>query len=305
MKIRGISSYGEATDWRKSFMSLPLIFIHRTPDNYLYYVLRQAKSSNPKSNIFLLGSESNRKYISDGMQHFLIENYFEGASQFAKVYKHLSPLEYEYLLFCFQRWFVLRDFMERHNIEKCWVIDTDVMVFSDLNNPNFEKFTFEKNWNSIISLKDIRDFCKVQMDSFNKNASFENLKSYALVRGHQRNNQPLISDMVTMNLFFEKHLNRRRTNGIFSDSFFDTNLFLQFPGVEMAGKRKKIFLVDNQLYCKKNNSKELIKVNSIHFTTPQNKRFIKHFYLQELNSLYKSGCFYFNYETSSWIETSL
>jgi hypothetical protein len=284
-------------------MSVPLIFIHRTEDNYIEYVLKQAKRANPKSAVFLIGSESNRKFISAGMQHFLIRDYFEGASQFAKIYKHVSHLEYEYLLFCFQRWFVLRDFMLKQNINECWVIDTDVMVFADLDEPRFDNFSFEKNWNSKIPLSKIKDFCKLQMDYFSNDSSFELLKTYAIHRGHQRNNEPLISDMVTMNLYYENYLKEKRTNGVFADSFFDTNLFVSSPGVEMLGKRKKIYLIDNTLYCKKLISNEFIKVNSIHFTAPQNKKFIKYFFLHDLDTFYKSGSYYFNYETKSWIKT--
>lgn len=286
-------------------MTLPIIFIHRTDDAYLYYILRQAKLSNPNSDVILLGSKSNAKYISNDTKHFMIDDYSEGASNFAKSYKHLSSNEYHYNLFCFQRWFVLRDFMRKHKIPECWVFDSDVMLYTNINKQEYRNFSYEFTWTTITTLKDIEDLCKLQQEYFSDPKLHEDLKIFTKETGHHLSNGDLlVSDMVTQRLFFERHLKGNRVHGIYSNSFFDNNLHLSFPGVEMLDDKKKIYLIDGTLCCKKTGSNQFYKLNSVHFTTTANKKFIECCYSPNTASKNK-GAYFFDYKTSQWKQTTV
>lgn len=283
-------------------MSVPIIFMHRTDDDYLFYVLKQAKIANPKSDVVLIGSPQNKKYASDGIRHELIQSYYQGASEFAKVYKHMSPCEYHYNLFCFQRWFVLRDYMKSRNLNECWILDSDVMLYADLSRQDFKSFSCEFTWTTYITRRDVEELCEITQNHFNNPKLFEYLKQFTKETGNyiKEMNMLAISDMVTQRLHLEKYLKRSRTNGVIGDSFFDNNLFFSFPGVEMLENKKRMFLMNGALYAKKVNSDQFFRVNTVHFTTEANKKYIPHFYSPNLSTRNKGG-YYFNYSSCQWI----
>ena len=111
---------------------VPIIFIHCGYSSYMEYSLRQAVATSPGSEVILL--DSNCKLAIDGVnlaeQAAYESNELE---KFRKNYIHMSyqPLEFE--KFCFERWFLLAEFMRRSNIKKAFVMDTDVMIFADMN----------------------------------------------------------------------------------------------------------------------------------------------------------------------------
>jgi len=67
---------------------LPIVFAHYGNSDYLRYSLGQARQHNPESPIYLLGDETNDCHDMVEQRRFL--NYFEGAREFAGVYRHLS-----------------------------------------------------------------------------------------------------------------------------------------------------------------------------------------------------------------------
>ncbi len=112
-------------------MELPVVFIHRGYSAYLEFSLRQAKAACPGSEIILLGDASNDRF--DFVTHAHAADFFESASRFAGLYRHISTNSREYELFCFQRWFVLEDFLRGSGrAGPVFVCDSDVMLYSDL-----------------------------------------------------------------------------------------------------------------------------------------------------------------------------
>ena len=107
-----------------------IILIHRGNADYLHYTLNQAHKSNPNGIIDLIGDEHNNKY--NFINHFSINDFFNDAADFAKHYVHLSTNKKEFELFCFQRWFILKEFVQKNNISQYIYLDSDVMVFVDL-----------------------------------------------------------------------------------------------------------------------------------------------------------------------------
>ncbi len=287
-------------------MSLPIIFFHRTDDSYLFHILRQAKIASPTSDVILIGSPSNRKYASDGIKHALISDYSQGAAGFAKVYKHLSICEYSYNLFCFQRWFVLRDYMRGNNISECWTLDSDVMLFTDLNRQEFKQFSGEFTWTTYMTLQELEELCTITQEHFSQPHLFEFLKRYTKETGNyiKENGMLAVSDMVTQRLHLEKYLKRDRTNGVIGDSLFDSNLFFSFPGVEMNDNKKKLYLINGSLFYKKVDNGQFMTANTIHFTTVPNKKYIQHVYMPNLSAISK-GAYFFDYRTSQWLPAQL
>lgn len=110
----------------------PIIILHKGNHDYLKICIKQAKYSNPDSRIILIGDNSNKKLAFDaGIEHYLIGNYFKSAFEFAKIYSHHSTNDYNYELFCFQRWFIILDFINSQGIDKFIHIDSDVLLFKN------------------------------------------------------------------------------------------------------------------------------------------------------------------------------
>jgi hypothetical protein len=183
---------------------LPIIFIHNGYSDYMEYSLRQAKYSNPDSEIILLGDKSNDKF--DFITHINLEDYFSSASEFSEVYKHYSTNPYNYELFCVQRWFVLKEYMKQNNIEECFVCDTDVMIYSNIEealNPFKENDVALLKHNdesfllgiSFLKLDSLESFCSYTMNSYksdNRVKEFE--KRYLEIIS--KNTVGGISDMI-------------------------------------------------------------------------------------------------------------
>lgn len=112
----------------------PIIVLHKGSSDYLKICLAQAKFSNPNSRIILLGDETNETLAKQvGAEHYLICNYFSKAQEFAKIYKHYSTNPYDYELFCFQRWFVVDEFINSEGLDKFLHIDSDVLLYADFS----------------------------------------------------------------------------------------------------------------------------------------------------------------------------
>ncbi|KQL48724.1 hypothetical protein AN963_02685 [Brevibacillus choshinensis] len=287
-------------------MSVPIIFLHRSDDSYLFYILRQAKIASPSSDVVLIGSPANMKYASQGIKHALIQDYSHGANEFAAVYKHLSPCEYYYNLFCFQRWFILRDYMRGNNLNECWTLDSDVMLYADLSREEYKTFSNEFTWTTYITLKEVEELCAVTQDHFSNPHLFEYLKQYTRETGNyiKETGMLAVSDMVTQRLYLENVLKKDRIHGIINNSFFDNNLFFSFPGVETLDNKKKIYMLNGTLYSKKMDTGQFMNVNTVHFTSEANKKYIPHFYKPNLLGK-ANGAYYFHYNSLQWVSTSI
>ncbi|RCW50892.1 hypothetical protein [Paenibacillus prosopidis] len=290
-------------------MPIPILFFHWSDDYYLEHVLKQAKMASPASDVILIGNHNNSKYATDGIKHAMIHNYYQGAAEFERVYKHMTPNEYFYNRFCFQRWFILRDYMRAHHITECWVLDTDVMLYVDLNLTEYKRFSGEWTWTTFITLQELEELCMVTLIHFKEDSLFEYLKYYTKETGHFHG-MLAISDMVTQKLYYEKYLNRTdATQGVFGDSLFDRSIYFYLPyfsspGFETLDNKKKIYLINGVLKCKRSDNGQFMKLNSVHFTTHANKKYIPHFYEPHL-SHYKNGAYYYDYATLQWLPTSI
>ena len=121
-------------------MPPPIILIHRGDSFYLAHTIAQARSSNPESRLILLGDRSNSFYL--GVEHHLYEDYFEEARDFAEMftYEHFPNYQYPWILFCHQKYFALRDFVRAQRIDRFLLIDSDVMLYEQIE-PYFRHYS--------------------------------------------------------------------------------------------------------------------------------------------------------------------
>lgn len=282
-------------------MTLPIVLIHRGDEPYLSYSLRQAKVSNPDASVFLLGTAINQHFASDGITHVMMNSYMQSASAFAPIYKHMHIMPLSYNLFCFQRWFLLRDFMRDNQIQACCYIDSDVMLYENVNNPIYHDFKMEFVWTNFVSLDLLDRFCAFTTTYFANTMLYGQLVQETKQLGHLSNNLPLVSDMVVGLLFLRQFPQYTYTHGRYDDRMFDENINRPIWAESLEGKRK-VYLNDGQLYTKDVASKAYIRLNSLHFQGTVMKDFMSFFFTPHLS---KKGSFYFDYQKRQWMPTVL
>jgi hypothetical protein len=106
-----------------------IVLIHRGDGFFLTDTVRQICISNPHAAVWLIGDASNAHYPS--VSHVNMSEYFNSATRFAGIYKHLNTNGFDYELLNFQRWFVLLEFLEAKRISRCLYIDSDVLLYAD------------------------------------------------------------------------------------------------------------------------------------------------------------------------------
>lgn len=111
---------------------IPIILIHKGNSPYLPASLLQLRHVCPHNQIYLIGNEANRMYDKI-VEHVSFVNYSVRAIEFINHYIHFSTNGYEFELICLQRWFVLEEFMKARGIQQCVYLDSDILVYSDLN----------------------------------------------------------------------------------------------------------------------------------------------------------------------------
>ena len=253
--------------------SLPIIFIHRSNSEHLKYSLAQARESNPNSTIFLLGDSSNDVY--EFVEHRPFVEYFQEAAHFQKLYKHYSTHGVDFELICFQRWFILREFLMANNLSQCLYLDSDVMLYSDVtkDSKKFEQFDFTLCWNSIgcvfflNRLRGLNEFCQFLLDIYgNKNNFYYDrmVAHYAVRKKHHLAGGAC--DMTAFQFYSEGNFGQMgEASYILDGSVYDPNINMPHPGFEMENGIKKIIWKDNQPYGRFIKTGEEIRFNSLHF----------------------------------------
>lgn len=148
------------------YIDIPIIIVHKGDSFYLSPVLKQIRLFNPDSHIYLLSDDSTSHYKN--VIHRNVSDYSDGANMFKKVYSHMSINPYDYELFCFQRWFIIRDFVKKEKLDYFLCLDSDVLLYCNVNEV-FSKFI---DYDFTI--------CKVMGPCFSlfKSSSIEKLCSY-------------------------------------------------------------------------------------------------------------------------------
>lgn len=254
-------------------MTNPVIFIHYGNSEYLGYSLMQAKIVNKNSDVILIGDDSNNCYPF--ITHINVNDNSKSATEFAKLYKHMSPNAYDFELICFQRWFILRDFMIKYGLNTCYYQDSDVLLYTDINEANFSSFhlVFTAGTGSSIFINNFNtlcDFCSY-IEDFYVNKSSKELESI-----YQERILNGISDMTLFLFYYQQYPDKIfDLSNIVNESVFDFNINCS-QGFETWFGRKKIYLTNEGIFGKHIELDKLIRLKALHFQGVA-KPFIKYF----------------------------
>lgn len=266
-----------------------IVIIHMGFAKYLLYVLRQIKITNPNSEIFLISDKENKKYSKYSTFVDISKIQSLESKSFKENYIHLGKSSPNYEMFCMLRWIILRDFMREYNIKECLHIDSDILIFSDLNkalNPfsNY-KISLAHNLALTMHIKDIEildEFSKYLLFKYTNENELNKLKDMYYKTDRVNNGVAgSISDMDISREFFSRVKEPiGDLSEIVNDSIFDSAIVYGEPEFEMLKKGKyklkKIFFENKIPFCNYvlNGENKKIKFHSLHLLT-WTKLFIK------------------------------
>jgi hypothetical protein len=221
-----------------------IVLTHRGYSWYLPYTLLRARVSNPRARILLI-TDQKSALLSRFAEIVPLDEHRREADAFAALYRHLSHNSHAFELFCFQRWFILHSVARQRGIERCFYLDSDVLLYGNLSDiekhyrsvqmtVNFEQGPYSCFINSRAVLG---AFCDYITTLFRDHADqmaadFEGWKQAGLNGG--------ISDMHALKLFIRDHgIRASDTSEIVDDATFDTVIH-ESNGYATAGGRKQV-----------------------------------------------------------------
>lgn len=275
-----------------------IFFIHKGNSEYVSKCLKKCRELYDSDEIVLLGDKLNSSYPY--IRHELIENYSQAANEFEKIYKHLSPNNLQYELFCFSRWFILKEYMQKNNINEGCYLDTDIMILDriplDLYDGKFN-YTYDSGHSSIFNLERLNDLCNYISDYYGNEDKLNELEKIYKLKIDNNINEG-ISDMTLISLFaFENPDICRDLSIVNRGHIFDHNINCA-DGYESIYGKKKVYSIQNELYVKNLKLNKLIKVITLHF---QGRAKI---YMDKFSDISDYHNCFFDYSQNKWIDIS-
>ncbi|QXE92324.1 hypothetical protein KP001_07325 [Geomonas subterranea] len=269
-----------------------IVFINTGRSFFLPYVLHQAKQLNPSSAVVLIGDTGGE---DDLIQFEQIENLAsDDIDSFRANYVHRSTNPEAFELFCWERWFYLRNFMRKEQADSVLYLDSDVLLYSSLE--DIRRCYDGVDWECGLSVppggpasghisywtrEAIEDFCQFAAASF--------LEGCASQIYDQKWQQHLadgvpggVCDMTTIELFYQS--NRCRILNLaapYRGNVFDHNINFgdnAEPGeyVVEGGIKKVSFKGGAPFLCRAENG-QMDRAHALHFQGSA-KRLIRNFY---------------------------
>lgn len=263
-----------------------IVFIHRGKSWYLPYAVYQAKRSCPASGITLLSDCINLTGINN--VHFKnITN--PDLLNFEKNFVYMSSNPRDFELFCWLRWFYLREYMHKNHLQSVLYLDSDVLIYSSIEDI-MATFLPEKSYCALSisqqrydSLRwsasghvsywtpaSINDFCEFSLSSFTDDNMLDLYKDKW--RMHLTESKPGgICDMTTLYLFWHKYKERIHNlltvnNGtVFDDNINESANYRDDEFETVAGRKKLVFHRGYPHFTLNDGVRGPIRAHALHF----------------------------------------
>lgn len=265
---------------------IPTIFIHNGYQPYLNYTINQSCKYNKT---ILIGTHN--LINNNNLKFAPITDYSKYLQSFIEIYEHKSTNDYNYELFCFLRWFILKEYMEINQLKTIFYVDSDVMTYV---NPELEydkycqyDFTLLHRCAAISSFftkNGLDNFCNFLMETFKNKNSYDYVKIKSHFEVRQKFKLPGgVCDMT----YFDYFHNLDNGGGpgkigemmsIIDDSTYDHNINCEDQYFDFENGMKKIKIKDNKPYVYNHKLKKYIKFNCLHFQG-SSKGLISNYYI--------------------------
>jgi len=249
---------------------IPVVFIHKGNSSYIFNTLYQLKQTNPLVKAYLIGTAESAVY-EPLVEHVRIESLFEEAEQFAGLYKHYSTNSESFELICIQRWFVLKAFMVQKGIQRCLYLDSDVLVYEDVQQLS-EMFQHVgmticgiSGHTNFIDKDVLIDFCQFIFSSYTGQDALHALEThYKLFVAHHGYGG--VSDMTLLSNYAMQNPHKI-ANTYYMDGrpTFDPSLEVGEEYFEMDHKAKKITFKESKPFGTLKSSQKPVLFYTLHF----------------------------------------
>lgn len=258
-------------------MTVPIVFVSKTmngrPCDYVRHAMSVASREN--EDVVLIGDKYNQSFCRGRFVD--MNSYQKSIEEFEEHYVHLSTNPENIEMFCYSRWFALRDFMRDNNYQQALHLDTDVLYFANATEEAKRFTTLDcaisrrvSGHVSFWSLKGITKFCDYILEVYKNKEDylFTLLRQEFAVMQHY-GKQGGVCDMSLIEQFLKyssKHLAVDH-GGLSSHLYYD-HIISHDEGFEFVDGRKVFTYKDGKPYSKHIRTGELKEFACIHFQGP-------------------------------------
>ncbi|MFV8378273.1 hypothetical protein [Flavobacterium sp. LB3R33] len=244
-----------------------IIFIHtKKIPLYLKLAMYQAISCMPDVRVHLI---TDRVFQSKRVTTYSIEDYMQSANDFKQKYVHRSSNPHDFELFCFQRWFILRDFVSKEKIGRSFLyLDSDVFLYSDffqhLDLGNFKMTVTSGFWPQYSLFKDeesIIDFSNFISEYFSIKEKKDYLEEWWQTQFVQKRILGGVCDMTLLGLYNTNCLELFETK----EGYFNTTVDAIKEDAVKLGLDIDQFNLSGFSYKNKQAAILDVKVHALHF----------------------------------------
>ncbi len=141
--------------------------------SHLNCALLQARLWNPERSICVITDEEPSALLAvPGIEIIHPEPFSSGARELREVYRHFSSNPEHFERACLERWFILRDFLRDRKLASAWHFDSDVMLYTDLQEETARAeevdftLTRRSGHSSYFKLPALEKFCEFILKSY-------------------------------------------------------------------------------------------------------------------------------------------
>lgn len=300
---------------------LPIVFLHLGESYgehpYLEYTLCQVKKWNKHSPIILIGDQRNEIIAKRCEIIYVPFSIGKKSQEFLKNYKSLTTNHPKLEALCFLRWFVLNEFMEVNNIQRCWFGDTDVLYYENLSDEKFNDLTMTRlgskgPFQGYISKNYLGLFTDFLLEKYSDNhfvnqvlvSRFEKWKRYLEGQGGEFIGP--VSDMTLASFWCDENENKWqdllqiKNNAVFNDNLraAEENAGAQMRNFKSKNGKLRVVFIKDCPYVINRDDGNLVRLYNIHFQGDDQKPFIKIFYERPIG--YNDEIFEFDFFEKKW-----
>lgn len=117
-------------------MEPPLIIVHRGAGTYLKYTLEAAVLFNPEKRVIFLGDRADSDWRDSGVENIPLADYVPepAIDLLDRVFTHgwTEFRERPWSRLALERWFIIANFVKRHDIRSFWTFKSDTLILTGL-----------------------------------------------------------------------------------------------------------------------------------------------------------------------------
>lgn len=237
----------------------PLIIIHYGDVDYLRYTLKNATQINHETPVILIGDQFNKKYEKYGLLHFSFDEYIdqEYLNKFNDVYRLIGGSKFleinnskggpYWTRFNFLKWRVLLNFCLKHNIERFWTFDSDVLYIKPLISleERFSRFDYSTLNDNLVMQGLVNNLSYLELYTQEVLSVFNNIDYINQIQAVDFKQNPYwgLTMMRVFKILHEKYSpNTHDLKYTIEDVCFDPNISQPIDEIRTILNKKQLFI---------------------------------------------------------------